>query len=195
MCLARVLSLCEGSWWWCVSCWDGQASSTAEGSLVCPIGLMDLGLSLHSGRLMVWGWCPVGWHLWFWRGQRKRSCFAVLLRSKPSIAMLHLQSQNQRWSAAGFALELGLCSTRDPVIRGFIPFQVVVLVTVGFFSYIFCCKAELNTPCLKLTKQERFCLQSVTLNTKLCNSLFLHLSPSSPQRVVPVPIFLCPCSL
>ena len=69
-------------------------------------------------------------------GEGKRSCFAVLLRTKISIAVLCLQSENKRRSGTGFALELGLSAAPGILLPGeFIPFQVVVLVTVGFFQF------------------------------------------------------------
>lgn len=100
----------------------------------------------------------------------------LFCRQKISIATVHLQSQNKLRSGTGFAGVQALCDTVIPLSRGFIPCQVVVLVSVGFTRFF--CKGEVNTPCLKLTKSKRLCLQSVTQNSKLCNSGFSISRPS-----------------
>lgn len=117
-----------------------------------------------------------------WEGsgrERKKKLLRSSADKKISIAMACLQSQNKSKSGTGFVGVQALCGTIIPLSRGFIPCQVVVLVSVGFTRFFFFfCKGEVNTPCLKLAKSKRLRLQSVTQNSKLCNSGFSISHPS-----------------
>lgn len=69
---------------------------------------------------------------------RERICFAVLLQTEISVAVLGLQSKTRGRSRASATGTGGsLQQPGFPLPRGFIPFQAVVLVTVGFFFFFF----------------------------------------------------------
>lgn len=56
--------------------------------------------------------------------------------------MVCLQSQNRPRSGTGFAGVQALCGTMIPLSKGFIPWQVVVLVSVGFTRFFFFVKEK-----------------------------------------------------
>lgn len=68
---------------------------------------------------------------------RERKAASLFCGQKISIVVVCLQSLNKPRSGTGFAGVQALCGTMIPLSRGFIPCQVVVLVSVGFPRFFF----------------------------------------------------------
>lgn len=170
MCLACVLSL-SGERWWGVS-WDvagrGHSPSTLEGSWVSQwpfSSKWDLDSSLHSGCLSLGLMsCAVAPVTSEGSGrERKKSRFALLWAKNQHCHGLPAEPKQAKvWNRLS-----GSLWHHDPIIQEIYSLPGCDSCFCGVYKIFY--KGEVNTPCLKLRKSKRLCLQSVTQNSKLCN--------------------------
>lgn len=149
---------------------EGPLPIHTQGFLGVPVSSKwDLDSSLCSGCLSL----------------RMMSCAVAPVTSegsgrerKKSFALVWTENQHCHGSPAE-AKQAKVCNWlcwspgslwhHDPIIQGIYSLPGYASCFCGVYK-IFFCKGEVNTPSLKLRKSKRLCSQSVTQNSKLCNS-------------------------
>lgn len=93
-------------------------------------------------------------------GEKEKLLCCSVDEAKPCRVPLAKPDWVEVWKRLWSGVE-ALCGNGDPLTWGFVPFQVVVLVTVGFVWVFFRFFGKVNMPGLKLTESKCLCLQSV----------------------------------